>query len=670
MRKIIVPSLEDNSWKPPILRITKKAAVYARRSDPTAKSKDTDKSQSREMQTEELLAWAIRSSWQERDVEPYFADLGLSGTLRPDERPDMLRLFDDIDKGVYNHGSVICYQESRLFRDETQIYYNQFIKKCKDHDVVVVVVSPYTMIYDFQDDFLTEMFRWKCKEAGEWIKRQVKGWMHPARIRAAKQGIWAGMGDISIGYIVDDDPKSNQYKRFVVYAPHAVIVQYLFKRFMELAGDFGKLCKEMVDSPLMFPAYPEEITSRYITKSRFMKTSQGVIRTRSVLQSILTNRTYLGWRIVKGEVVNKKNHELIVEEQLFTFAFTRLTGCTLDGVPLENVEEAPRRFYHGKTAEDFSLLKDRIIATEGSIHTHVSGHYKDGETGAYYVYHSPLVERQPGLSAKGYIQFGNVTKFDSLVTARLFEHIRDISSLTTYDDELAEKRKEKELQLQSVIESVAQIPIQQANIADQIGKTSNENVRSILLAQIEALEGEHRKLLVLKKEMEAENAMSLRTLDEELQDLELYWDEYPIQKRVALVNFLVRKVVIDMMSLHWLRIQIHWLHEEWGTEQIYYCRDNYGTHRWSRKEDDLMRMHYSDMPRMELMKTLNTRSWESIRHRGTYLGLKRLGAWEKLGNQKMTYEDIIFMEKEGLTEDMKHTNWMPLSQRAIRVAGN
>lgn len=40
----------------------------------------------------------------------------------------MLRLFDDIDEGRYDHGTIICWQESRLFRDETQIYYNQFMR--------------------------------------------------------------------------------------------------------------------------------------------------------------------------------------------------------------------------------------------------------------------------------------------------------------------------------------------------------------------------------------------------------------------------------------------------------------------------------------------------------------------------------------------------------------
>src|SRR5260221_5336635 len=222
MRKIIPPSMNDpEQWRPPTLRTKMRAAVYARRSDERARKKETDTSQSREMQTEDLLDWACTAGWDQELLEPYFADLGLSGTLRPDERPDMLRLFDDIDSGKYDHGTIICYQESRLFRDDTQIYYNQFIQKCKAHDVLVVAVSPYTMIYDFTDEFLTEMFRWKCKEAGEFIKRQIKGWMLPARIRAAKHGQWSGLWDISIGYLVDIDPKRPTYKPFIVYKPHA-----------------------------------------------------------------------------------------------------------------------------------------------------------------------------------------------------------------------------------------------------------------------------------------------------------------------------------------------------------------------------------------------------------------------------------------------------------------
>src|SRR5437588_2643116 len=130
------------------LRIHRPVLVYARRSDPYAKDKKKDRTQSREMQTDDMIEWAIDQGWRANLIYPYFADLGLSGTLRPDQRPDMLRLFDDLDTGKFDHSTIACYQENRLFRDETHIYYNQLIDKLLKHDVVLVVISPRLYIYN------------------------------------------------------------------------------------------------------------------------------------------------------------------------------------------------------------------------------------------------------------------------------------------------------------------------------------------------------------------------------------------------------------------------------------------------------------------------------------------------------------------------------------------
>jgi len=59
VRKVIQPTPDEyQPWQPPTLRTTKPAAIYARRCDEKASKKETDKSPSREMQTEDLLAWA------------------------------------------------------------------------------------------------------------------------------------------------------------------------------------------------------------------------------------------------------------------------------------------------------------------------------------------------------------------------------------------------------------------------------------------------------------------------------------------------------------------------------------------------------------------------------------------------------------------------------------
>src|SRR5436309_2262126 len=188
------------------LRTNKPVLVYARRSDPYAKDKKKDRTQSREMQTDDMIEWAGEHGWPADLIYPYFADLGLSGTLRPDQRPDMLRLFDDLDTGRFDDGTIACWQENRPFRDETHIYYNQLIDKMLQHNVVMVVISPRLYIYDMRDPFDKERLREKFKEAADFIPKHIKGWLHPAKERAAwEDDESAGMGALPPGFIRDHD---------------------------------------------------------------------------------------------------------------------------------------------------------------------------------------------------------------------------------------------------------------------------------------------------------------------------------------------------------------------------------------------------------------------------------------------------------------------------------
>ena len=660
MRKIAQASSSDFlEWKPPTLRTNRKGAIYARRSDERAKKRETDISQSREMQTEDLLSWAIGQSWNKEDLEPYFADLGLSGTLRPDERPDMLRLFDDIDKGIYDHGSVICFQESRLFRDETQIYYNQFIKKCKDHDIVVVVVSPYLMIYDFQDEFLTEMFRWKCKEAGEFIKRQVKGWMLPARTRAARQGMWAGLGDISIGYVVDIDPKSPTYKRFLVYEPHAKIVRYLFMRFVELSGNLVLLIRELTARPIVFPPLTEEEKQKYYLKNGIMNKSGGVLRTRAALESILTNRMYLGWRIVNGEVVKKDALPQIVRDDLFHFAFTSLTGHDIDGSTLATPPKEKR--YYRTMPKRAALLKDIVTSETGRVYVKM---LLDKKTRKYtYV---------PDKHGHGFWRVGNIEvidieKLDTLVVERLMVHVRQIKNLPAYNEMIAQKRAERQRALDQITAAIASIPIEQGRVREQMRKTEKESVRDMLRCDIEDMEQEKEKLHAAKAALEEETQRGLGSLDDELKTLEEKWPEYPMRYRIALLNFLIQEVSLDMMSPRWVRIRITWANE-WGCEQMCLLREEEKAPRWTPEEVDYLREHLLTARKAELMERLDTRTWAAIRNRGYILGIVRNRHEHDTKymphDANFSARDFTFMRDMGLTMTSTHTNWEPVSRRA------
>ncbi len=656
------------------LRIDSPSAAYARRSDPEAKDKSKDKSQSREMQTEDLIKLAQEYGWKDEDLDPYFADLGLSGTLRPDQRPDMLRLFDNIDMGRYNHGSVICYQENRLFRDETQIYYNQFIQKCKEHDVVVVVISPYLMIYDFRDEFLTEMFRWKCKEAGDFIKRHVKGWMHPARERSARQGNWAGLGDIPIGYNVDFDTHSPTHKKFVPYEPHAEVIRWLFQRYMELCGDLQKLYRELDKASIYFPPFTEDVDPRNVSKRKLKLDAAGYrLRTRTAVESILTNPHYIGYWTVKSIVVRKDNHEAIVDYDTFMFAFNRLSKFTLEG-ELKDETSKPKRFYHKDTEAYFALLnrhlpllKDRITSSNGSITVHIDKRYE--KNGVMYVFSAS--DRDTWFSNRGIVELGAVEELDTLVIERLFHHIHEIGDMAQYSEQLAQKKIEKERQLASVEESIKQIDIEQVNIAQRIGRTTNERIQELLEAQVMELENERQNLLEARKKLLAEGELTLRSLEEELTNLEKNWLTYADDKKITLINFLVKEVVVDIVAPHWTKIQVLWLHTDWGREEMYIFRRRRGTAVWTEEEDAILKQHYPATRKAEILKLLPRRNWFSINRRAAAaLKISRVAGTPGIklaeGDKDVAncYLDREFLQEKGIPITCSRTNWTTVYQQA------
>ena len=546
-----------------------------------------------------------------------------------------------------------------MFRDDTQIYYNQFIQKCKAHDVLVVAVSPYVMIYDFADEFLTEMFRWKCKEAGEFIKRQIKGWMLPARIRAAKHGQWSGLGDVSIGYVVDIDPKSPTYKRFLVYQPHAEIVVYLFVRFAELAGDLTKLMRELVENPIVFPPLPEELKQSVYLKSRMMSISGGRLRTRTALESILTNRHYIGWRIVAGEVVNKNSHPAIVDAQLFEFAFTTLTGMDLEG----NVLELPKkrgRYYQKTGDERKSLLKDRIQGSEGQVYVkHI------GKDQYNYTYIPNVWKDQPGFTNRGHIELINIETLDAVVVERLFFHIKKINNLPEYNQALEAKRVEKERAIEQVKVSLAGIPVEQERLLAQIARTENESVQRLILAEVEKLENEKKRLASALPALQKEHDEVLHSLDIELLLLQENWQDYPITKRIALLNFLIYAVEVDLMSPRWLRVRVTWLRDEWGCEQMYLCRPHIGGRAWTKKEEEFLREHFTTAKREFILNAIPNRTWQTIRRQAATYGLRR-EVYEV--NLEMPQDscfcmnDLRFMEQGGITTTERSTNWTSVCQ--------
>ena len=258
---------EQNSiWYTP-LPIDCLWGIYARQSSPAQVMKNT---QSTEMQTDDLIAWLVDRHVARENISLFDADLGVSGTLRIDQRSDLQRLVEQIQADIIK--AVLVYQVSRLFRDETGVQYNTFATICKQHHCLLA--TPDGMIFNFNNPMHLKMFRYLAEMAAEYIPQQI-GLLHAARLRKAKKGLYAGLGSVPIGYIVDYDKKSPTYEKYIPYEPHAQVVRWLFRRYFELGGNILALRRELHALHVLFPPYGSEVDQRTVAMCRLRRKPEG-----------------------------------------------------------------------------------------------------------------------------------------------------------------------------------------------------------------------------------------------------------------------------------------------------------------------------------------------------------------------------------------------------------
>ena len=193
--------------------------------------------------------------------------------------------------------------------------------------------------------------------------------------------------------------------------------------------------------------------------------------------------------------------------------------------------------------------------------------------------------------------------------------------------------------------------------------------KELINKQIETLETERQALIQAKADLEKEAAKDYSSLDEELEELETLWPEYDFEKRRTLINFAIREVVIDSMSTHWLRIQVLWLHEEWGREEMFYHRRRGKNKEWTDEEKKILAEYYLSLPTVQLMAILPDRTWKSILSLGarTVSGRRNIGnrgeetlpAWSR----HYSHSDLAFMWEHNLEGNIPCTNWIPQSGR-------
>lgn len=302
------------------------------------------------LQTVEMIKILEEAGWSEEDIILVDMDGGVSGTKGIEERAGMSYLvYELIDKDRIV--VVVVQAVDRLFRDRDQIDTNRFILACRTHKVQVL--TPETL-FDFNDDrygdFLVKEFRKLTESGAEFIQHHVRGRLHPAREKKIRDGNWAGQG-VPTGYMIDDRKRlpsgseNPDYRQPVIFRPYAGVVVAIYELFYEIDGNLLQQWKQMEEGRLSFPEMEEGMVPKGFRIIDQLKRRSRVTGARvpsyTTLIAMLTNPFYLGHFSYHGEILFWNHHPALVPEELFWYAFNKLSKTTLSGEP--NPDYAPHR---------------------------------------------------------------------------------------------------------------------------------------------------------------------------------------------------------------------------------------------------------------------------------------------------------------------------------------
>lgn len=571
-----------------------------------------------------------------------------SGTWPIDKRPGLKTICDLIESGKI--GVVVAEYVDRLFRDEDRIDSNIFIKICRENNCYVHISSK-RMTYNFANRQHAEMFRLEVQMAAAYIETHVRDTMLRRRDMAAESGQWAGFGSIPVNFIVDRRKESPTFKRMIPYQPHAEISVALYDRLIELAFDLGALCEELIKQPYIYPEFESwTYVGEYTVRSNLKKTSgQGYHLTRKGLEHMFCNIANIGGVEQKGKVLYG-HHEPIIDEARFWLVYDHLKKARPEGAPTgkSSLKRYTQRRSRG-TQKIRPLLHPETTRESGHVYF-----TRDG-TASYGSY--AIFVRTKGLLSE-YELCVNAQQLETVVVNRMFEHLRvenlgDLKAVRTARSEKLAKRL-KELQREEhVIEGeLAHLNanLRQLTIPSVVKETEASMAR--VLARKEGLLQEREQLLKQGEDQ------ALRTLEEELSDLEDLWPQKPFSLKEGILKVLIKRVIIDQMSPKFFRVVVEWKYGDWGREQIYLMQKGGGRRKWTEHELEVLQEVYPrKTQRLCIMQALPSRSWRAIQQMAGHLNLS-VGTGHGTGIRYgkgdvedfgLSWNDIRWLEEVGLS---------------------
>jgi hypothetical protein len=617
-------------------------AVLVRQSKTGA---DTAQAESRETQLGLQNYGRLLYREDEPDVRLYDEGAGVSGQKRIDQREVLDRLYKDMHKGIV--GTVILSREDRLFRNKHMDQVGAFTKLAEEKRIKVIVppissasTEERTRVYDFTIYRDLVAFQDKMREAYGYIEGHVK-YMHLCQQNKADKGGYDGRA-LPPGLAVKG---KKQDQIIVIYELWAEEMRKLALRAQALSWDMGKLNREVARMAFLFPEIPEEDKERYMFRTT-LHHIPGVGYKPIDPQTIrdwLTNEMLIGWWQPDADKPDTiiDNHPAVLGNALFAEGYAELKGYTLEGEPVNNWKGITRIRKTRERSPDL-LFHGRLVVVPPAPDRKAFISVDEHRSKWYYYGHSRQAD---GMVVDKFLSIPGAP-FDNIVIERL-------KALERADRQMKDKVKAtlEQVYLQQS-EDFVSIPRQIEGIKAQLVENAKKRMRTSESDPLYAmLEVEAQELLERQGELEAKkDKLGLVDSPEEIEKLhrllgnfEVVWPTFDLNQRQRAFRLLINRIAVESVSPHWMRLSIDWLDAISPRVDVAFIwramPTRYGAYRLREEEKEILKTHYPRSPRLELLKLLPDRTWNSIRDQA-----QAMQVWREVPSKDDLFQAICYRD--------------------------
>lgn len=605
------------------------------------------------LQTVDMVEHLIAQGWQREQINMIDMDAGISGQKKISERPGMSLLYRQIENGEI--GLVAAQDVDRFFRDLTQIETNIFIDACRRNNVQVLTPS---FVYDFahptQGRYHMQMFRDHAQRAADFIEYHVRGRLVKSRHWRAERGMWTGR-KITPGFMVDmreklpdgsSNPDWRKYRRFDLYAD--VVLAY-FELFRANEGNLSKTWKQIeAEGPYLPDLTDDMVPTGFKTTDHLKRRSRvtGMLTpSQSGFQQLLVNVAYIGHWIHQQVIVEWHNHEAIIPNDLFMYAYNRISQTDFYGEP--NPHYVP---YRPWIRHDKADRPEAPPTYSNLLYTDDLEHDPHHRLATVWNTWAQKYQYQLYDYSRTQSNVWNIRAFivDEIVDEMLLERLK----ATTIDEDvwqtaLTSLDHGDHAEVRRLEAAIKQAETAKDNLIASLTTLSHPEMVERAEARYKALEGEVQSLRaeLVRLKSGKNKRINLAEAKPVLETVIARWDDVPRQERRSLFEAFATHIHLTKITRHTKTVTVHWRD---GSTVFKNATHKSKGYFWD--EDDLHKlssMVENNVDQVWILREFPHYTWRALTERMRYHHGK--GWWKSYSGEKKYVADT----KWAATEEAK-----------------